>query len=123
AGAASRYAGALWLGLPFAKLAGAATLCAGVLGVTSSAKIYMVSARPAWNMSFTLSDFLLTAAVLGPRLVLATGLGHGWWITGFAIAATLAQFGNGLTRIVKMSRSPIHELSASARLATGPLRP
>jgi Fe-S-cluster-containing dehydrogenase component/DMSO reductase anchor subunit len=123
AGAASVYAVALWLDLQFAGVAGAATLIAGLAGLTSSAKIYMVPARPAWNMPFTLSDFFLTAAVLGPRLVLAAGLGDGKWIVGIAIAASAAQLANSFARLIKMSRSAVHEMNASARLTTGPLRP
>lgn len=41
----------------------AATL--GIAGVVASAFIYLVPARPAWNMAHTPLDFLLSAAVVG----------------------------------------------------------
>ena len=65
---------------------------------------------------------VLTGAVLGPRLVMAIGLPSGKWVVAIAIAATVAQCGNGIARLLTMSRSPVHELRASARLVTGPLR-
>src|SRR6185295_12803700 len=107
AGAAAAYACAVFLGLPGQAAFGAAALLCGLLGATCSAKIYMVPARPAWNMSFTLADFLLTCAVLGPRLVLATGLGQGRWLIAFAIGASLVQCATGIARLVTLSRSPI----------------
>jgi len=41
-----------------------ASLC-GVAGILASARIYLVPARPAWNMRHTPIDFLLSSAVLG----------------------------------------------------------
>ena len=40
----------------------------GIAGVVASAFIYLVPARPAWNMVHTPLDFLLSAAVLGSTL-------------------------------------------------------
>jgi DMSO reductase anchor subunit len=82
----------------------------------------MVVARPAWNLPFTLSDFYLTCAVLGPRLVLATGVGHGSWLIGFAIAASMLQVSNSVARLVTMMRSPVDELRGTAELLRGELR-
>jgi len=73
-------------------------------------------------MSFTLADFLLTCAVLGPRLVLAAGLGQGDWLIAFAIGASLVQCATGIARLVTLSRSPIHELRAAASLIRKELR-
>jgi formate dehydrogenase iron-sulfur subunit len=46
----------------------------GIAGLLASARIYLVPARPAWNMQHTPIDFLLSAGVLGcaamPLLVL-----------------------------------------------------
>jgi DMSO reductase anchor subunit len=122
AGAAAAYAGALFLSLPFTTGLGAAAFACGVLGVTSSARIYMVPARPAWNLPFTLSDFYLTCAVLGPRLVLAVGLTRGRWIVAAAIIASLAQCGNGVARLASLLRSPVYELHAAGKLVRGDLR-
>jgi DMSO reductase anchor subunit len=82
----------------------------------------MVPARPAWNLQFTLADFLLTCAVLGPRLVLAAGLSRGGWLIAFAIAASVAQGTTGIARLATLSRSPIHELRTAAALIRRQLR-
>jgi DMSO reductase anchor subunit len=122
AGSAAAYAGALLLRLPISPIVGGGALAAGLLGVACSARIYMVPARPAWNLNFTLSDFYLTAAVLGPRLALAAGLGQGRALVAFAIAASVLQCGNSVVRLVSMSRSPMHELNGAARLIRNNLR-
>jgi formate dehydrogenase iron-sulfur subunit len=119
---AAVYAGAVAVRLPFAAELGGIALACGLIGVLCSARIYMVEARPAWNMPFTLPDFYLTCAVLGPRLVLAAGLGHGIWLIGFAIAASLAQCGNSVARLVTLSRSPVDELRGASELMLGELR-
>ena len=41
------------------------TIVGGFVGVVAGAYIYMVPARPAWNMIHTLLDFLLSTALLG----------------------------------------------------------
>jgi len=122
AGAAAAYAGALFLNLPIAPIAGGCALAAGLAGVACSARIYMVPARPAWNLNFTLTDFGLTCAVLGPRLVLAAGLGRGNGLIAFAIMASILQCGNSVARLITMWRSPAHELSSAARLVRNTLR-
>ena len=38
----------------------------GTAGITASAFIYLVPARPSWNTQFTVTDFFLTGALLGP---------------------------------------------------------
>lgn len=63
------YAGALWMGLPGGAAIGALTVALGLGGVTASAYIYRVPSRPAWNMPFTLAQFILTAAVGGQTLL------------------------------------------------------
>jgi DMSO reductase anchor subunit len=55
---AAMYAGALWFGLPGSVLLGALTVLFGIAGVTASAYIYRVPARPAWNTPYTLLRFL-----------------------------------------------------------------
>ena len=39
--------------------------CFGIAGILASAYIYLVPARPAWNMLHTPVDFLLSSALLG----------------------------------------------------------
>ena len=48
------------------RLAAAWPLFWGSRGVTASAFIYLVPARPAWNRRYTLADFYLTGLLLGP---------------------------------------------------------
>jgi formate dehydrogenase iron-sulfur subunit len=43
----------------------------GLLGTLASAAIYLVKARPAWNMQHTPLDFLLTGGLLGSLLAVA----------------------------------------------------
>ena len=66
AGAASGYAGALFLGLPGAALLGVLTAITGIAGILCSAFIYRVPARPSWNSWTTVAEFYLTAALIGP---------------------------------------------------------
>ncbi|MDE1177941.1 MAG: dimethyl sulfoxide reductase anchor subunit [Edaphobacter sp.] len=50
-----------------------ASLC-GIAGILASARIYLVPARPAWNMRHTPVDFLLSSAVLG--VIAISALSH-----------------------------------------------
>jgi DMSO reductase anchor subunit len=116
AAVAALYAGALWLSLPAATLLGALTAALGIGGVTASAYIYRVPSRPAWNTPFTLVQFHLTAAVLGPLFAAAVGTGHATWL-GLA-AATMA--GTVLVvlavRFFRLSASDSVERQGTARL-------
>ncbi|TCK73494.1 DmsC/YnfH family molybdoenzyme membrane anchor subunit [Acidipila rosea] len=99
-------AGAQWLSWMAAAL--------GVAGVMASACIYLVAARPAWNMVHTPLDFLLSAALLGSMV---TPL---WTRTDGAGAAAGAAAGlwlaNQAVRLVRLSRSERFEERASAGL-------
>ncbi len=121
AGAATAYAGALFLGLPMTGWLAAGALGAGILGVMSSARIYIVKARPSWNSAFTMVDFYLTAAVLGPRILLAAGSSNSDVVYWLAAAATVAQIVNHLVRFHWLKSSKQHELKASAGLLMGVL--
>jgi Fe-S-cluster-containing dehydrogenase component/DMSO reductase anchor subunit len=83
---AALYAGALWVGVAGSVWLGALTTALGVAGVTASACIYRVPSRPAWNTRFTLVQFNLTAAVLGPLFAAAVGVGD-WRALSTAAAA------------------------------------
>lgn len=119
--AASAYAASLWLAWPCAsEAAGAVTLLLGASGVTASAFIYLVPARPAWNSKHTLAEFYLTALLLGPLFLAAAGLkvpGLRW----IAIAAGACQLLNQGLKLLWLARSDTHELRASARLFSGKL--
>ncbi len=113
---AAVYAGTLWFSLPSSQMLGLVTLILGLGGITASAWIYRVKARPAWNSDHTVADFFLTGAQLGPLLVAATGvaLGRGF-ILASATAAAL-QLLNQAVKFLAMTASDTFELQASARL-------
>ena len=121
AGAATAYAGALFLNLPFTQLLSIGALGAGLLGVLCSAKIYMVKARPSWNSNYTLADFYFTAAILGPRLVLASGASDAPAVYVFAVAGSILQAVNHMMRDHWLLTGSNYELSSSAQLLRGPL--
>jgi formate dehydrogenase iron-sulfur subunit len=116
AAAATTYAGMLWFAAPGAAAAGGVTVALGAAGVTASGWIYRVVSRPAWNTPFTLVEFHLTAATLGPLFALAAGAGdHPWLVLGAASMAG-AQLGLLAVRILRFVASDVLELRSTARL-------
>lgn len=115
-GMAALYAGSLWLGLPLSRGLGGATIALGAAGVTASACIYLVKARPSWNTKFTIADFFLTVAVLGPLFTVAIGAGQGRVLTLVVVVAASAQLLNQALRFLWLIASDCFELQASARL-------
>jgi len=119
---AALYAGALWFGLPGSVGLGALTVLFGIAGVTASAYIYRVPARPAWNTPYTLLQFLFTAALLGPLFAAVIGAGETRWMApaaaamGVAIAVVLA------LRFLRLIASETLELKGTARLLSTVLR-
>jgi formate dehydrogenase iron-sulfur subunit len=113
AGAASAYVGALWIGSPLAMVAGVIAALIGVAGTIASSCIYLVPARPAWNMIHTTLSFLLTAAILG-----ASFSGQ---FQIFTISASIAQIFNEITKYIRLSISSEREQIDSARLLSGKL--
>lgn len=107
AGASSAYVGALWVGSDLAIGAGVAAAVLGVAGTIASSCIYLVPARPAWNMIHTPVSFLLTAAILGSFC-------SGQFVIG--IIASLAQVVNEATRYLRLSLSTEREKAVSALL-------
>ncbi len=121
AGAAQAYAASQLLG--YAALLHAVsipTVLLGLAGVTASAFIYMVPARPAWDSPLTVADFHLTALVLGPLFVAALGLHV---VPALIAAAACAQLLNHLLKLIHLTRSDVFELRASARLLVNDLSP
>src|SRR5215469_1476736 len=110
------YALSLWLGIPFSRELGGATVLLGAAGVAASAFIYLVPARPSWNTKFTVSDFFLTAALLGPLFAVAIGVAQGHLLTVIGVAAASAQLLNQTLRFLWLIASEAFELHASARL-------
>ncbi len=115
-GMAAFYAGALWFGLPFSSLLGALTVLLGVGGITASACIYLVPARPAWNSKHTVAEFFLTAGILGPLFAANIGAGSGTLLILICVVATSAQLLNQALKFLRLIASDSFELQASARL-------
>jgi formate dehydrogenase iron-sulfur subunit len=109
-----------------------ATPIFGLAGILASAYIYLVPARPAWNMLHTPIDFLLSAAVLGtaaaPLLIHASefleeylhlassSFSHPLWPL---FAASVLWCANQLIRLLRLKRSHVYEQHAAAALLTG----
>jgi DMSO reductase iron-sulfur subunit len=91
----------------------------GFAGVTASAFIYLVPARPAWNRKGTLVDFYLTGMLLGPLFLGLIGIAAP---AAAVAAAGAAQLLNQLVKLLALAGSDEFELRASARLLTGELR-
>ena len=118
AGAASACAGLEFLGWPVRLFEAGAALI-GLTGITASAFIYLVPARPAWNSKHTLIDFHLTAWLLGPLFLAALGAPVSPVLT---LAAASAQLLNLVTRFVELTGSDEFELRGSARLLGNDLK-
>jgi DMSO reductase anchor subunit len=119
--------------LAFSLFAGGASLCTilplrvfeavtaliGMAGITASAFIYLVPARPAWNTKHTLLDFHLTAWVLGPLFLATLGVPVPAMLP---LAAGAVQLLNHVTRFLELTCSDEFELRASARLLGNDLK-
>ncbi len=104
----------------------------GIAGIVAGSYIYLVPARPAWNMLHTPVDFLLSAAVLGtaasPPLIRAstfiesclhlasTSSTHPRWPLA---AASVLWTANQIVRILRLRRSGMYERHAAAALLLG----
>jgi len=110
------YAGLLTFRLPGSFSVGALTTLLGIAGITASAWIYRVPARPAWNSRHTPIDFLLTGALLGLLLAGACGVVSGPPLTIGALLAASGQLLNQATKFLWMTASESHELRSTARL-------
>jgi formate dehydrogenase iron-sulfur subunit len=115
-GMAGLYAGSLWLNFPLSSALGALTVLLGAGGITASACIYLVPARPAWNSKHTIADFFLTAAILGPLFAANIGAGSGRLLDLIYVAAAFAQLLNHALRFLWLTASDSFELQASSRL-------
>jgi DMSO reductase anchor subunit len=115
-GMAGIYAGSLWLSLPLSSSLGALTALLGAGGITASACIYLVPARPAWNSKHTIADFFLTGAILGPLFAANIGAESGRLLVLICVAAASAQLLNHGLRFLRLTASDSFELRSSARL-------
>jgi formate dehydrogenase iron-sulfur subunit len=121
--AAAAYAGALWMGFPGVAALGLLTSVLGILGIVSSACIYLVPARPAWNNGYTIADFFLTGALLGSLLTCVVPWPGMSGVALYAAAAAgAAQLLNQMLKLFMMFRSEDFELRASLQLLSGELK-
>ena len=115
-GAAAVYAGSLWLRLSYSSALGGLTALLGAGGITASACIYLVRARPAWNSKHTLVGFFLTGAILGPLFAANIGVGAERLLVLISVAAASAQLLNQGLKFLRLTASDAFELQASAKL-------
>jgi DMSO reductase anchor subunit len=113
---AAAYAALLWLQWPGSVWVGAVTVAIGLAGVTASACIYRVPARPAWNTSYTLLQFNLTAGILGPLFAGAAVTGATKWLAIGAASMAVAQAAVFALRFLRAVASDSLELKGTARL-------
>jgi DMSO reductase anchor subunit len=95
----------------------------GLAGVAASACIYRVPSRPAWNTPFTLLQFNLTGAALGPLLVLAVGASEARGLAFAAATMAGAQLLLVALRFVRFVAADAIELKGTARLLSTTLKP
>lgn len=111
---------------------GAIATLLGIGGTIASAFIYLVPARPAWNMLHTPIDFLLSAALLGTTLPgalsgLASLISRIPFLhsdhnvaTSYAIWPVILSVGlwltNQVVRLIRLNRSSLFEHHATASL-------
>ena len=106
----------------------------GLLGTIASAYIYLVPARPSWNMSHTPLDFLLSAALIGTLLASSLGgaatllaqlLPHYFTHTAAhyaawpTVALAILWIANQLIRLIRLHASSHFEGRASFALLSG----
>jgi DMSO reductase iron-sulfur subunit len=122
AGAAASFAAVLLFGLPGRAAVGFATLILGITGVTCSARIYIVRARPAWNSGYTVAEFFATAMLLGPMFVRISGGSDARWLAVAPVAGAAAQLLTQTLKFLWLSHSDTFELRASSLLLSGQFR-
>ena len=122
AGAAASFAAVLFFGLPGRTAAGLATALAGVAGITCSARIYIVRARPAWFSGYTVAEFFATALLLGPAFVHLLDPGAPKAVLFASIAGAASQLLVQAGKFLWLSQSEVFELRSSSTLLAGRLR-
>lgn len=119
AGVASAYSAMLFFDLPGRPVAGLATTLFGLAGITCSARIYVVRARPAWDSGYTVAEFWATALLLGPLFMHAMGVSDAPWTMWTAVAGGVTQLLTQSLKFLRLSRSEHFELRASSLLLSG----
>jgi formate dehydrogenase iron-sulfur subunit len=88
----------------------------GIGGTIASAFIYLVPARPAWNMLHTPIDFLLSAALLGTTLPSIFHSANTPYASWPALLTATIWLTNQVVRLIRLNRSSLFERRASAAL-------
>jgi Fe-S-cluster-containing dehydrogenase component/DMSO reductase anchor subunit len=122
ANAAGAFAAMLFFGMPGRDAAGLATALFGIAGVTCSARIYIVRARPAWFSGYTVAEFFSTALLLGPAFVHLLDPHVPAAVLYASVAGGAAQLVTQAGKFFWLSRSETFELRSSSLLLTGRLR-
>jgi len=122
AGFATIYAAALWWNSSASNLFGACTGLIGLSAVFTSARLYTVAARPAWNSLYTFAEFYLSAAFSGPLFAALFLPAARQRLHIFAATATLLILVQQVAKFAWLTRSRAFELSASALLLSNALR-
>jgi DMSO reductase iron-sulfur subunit len=102
--------------------AGLATVVFGAIGVTCSARIYQVRARPAWASGYTAAEFFATALLLGPLFVGLISVAGAPWVAWMAAAGAAAQLAVQTLKFLWLAQSDAFELRASSLLLARRLR-
>ena len=117
--AATVYAALLLLRLPGASAVGGVASAVGLFAMYATSRIYLVPGRPAWNSRFTIADFFLTGAVLGPLLLAAAGAWQGQALLTACAVAAIAHILLEIGRFLGLVRSEEYERQATARQLSG----
>ena len=104
----------------------------GLAGIYSSARIYMVPARPSWNNIRTPIAFFSTGFLLGPLAILLLFAAQsnlsqavmliGKTLVGIILIAGFAQLGSILVKLFYIISREEHELRGTAKLLTQKFR-
>jgi formate dehydrogenase iron-sulfur subunit len=105
---------------------GIVTAALGVAGTVASSLIYLVPARPSWNMLHTPIDFLLSAALIGSTLpaALSTIIASFFPAQSLpvvfphlpVVVAAVLWITNHVVRLIRLNRSAVFEHRAAASL-------
>jgi formate dehydrogenase iron-sulfur subunit len=96
----------------------------GVAGILASAYIYLVPARPAWNMGHTPIDFMLSMMLIG--ITLPTALSTSSYFSSAhypawpVVLSVFLWLVNQTTKLIRLNRSSTFEHRASATLLNLP---
>lgn len=112
---ATAYAVLLWLEIPAVNVVGAMATALGLCGITATSFLYLVPGRPAWRTPYTVVEFVLTGAVLGPLFIAVLGVTTPL-LPVIVAAAAIGQLLNQVWKFVALTRSEEFEKQASARL-------